>query len=284
MAGTSAPERTAGQAGAAAPARARARSLGDLPPWAGGVIGAVVVLAVWSVVGLFFSSGGIVPTPWAVVQQLHENGFATYWDNISITTASAAQGWVWGNLVAIGIAVVVLLVPPLEGAANQVAVISYCIPLTAIGPIVLIVSPPGSRITSVFLAAMSVVFTSVVGCLLGLRAADPSALDVVRAYGGTKWTALVKVRLTAALPNVFAALKLAAPASFLGAVLGEYFGGVDSGLGIMIVAAQTNLQYAQIWGLALLSGAVAGAGYLLIGLVARVLTPWSATGARGGDL
>ncbi|MEZ0164540.1 ABC transporter permease [Kineococcus sp. LSe6-4] len=260
------------------------RSLRDLPPWVGGVTGAVLVVAAWSLVGVFSSAGGIVPTPWAVLQQLQENGFATYWDNLSITTASAAQGWVWGNLVAIAIAVVVLLVPPLEGAANQVAVISYCIPLTAIGPIVLIVSPPGSRITSVFLAAMSVVFTSVVGCLLGLRAADRSALDVVHAYGGSRWTALVKVRLIAALPDVFAALKLAAPAAFLGAVLGEYFGGVDSGLGIMIVAAQTNLQYAQIWGLALLSGAVAGAGYLLIGLLARLVTPWSSTGVKGGDL
>jgi ABC-type nitrate/sulfonate/bicarbonate transport system permease component len=256
-----------------------------LPPWAGGVIGVVAVLVVWSLVStIFFGSGGIVPTPWAVLAEFGDTGFTTYWNNLSVTTWSAAQGWLWGNLVAIAIAVVVLLIPPLEGAANQVAVISYCIPLTAIGPIVLIVSPPGSRTTSVFLAAMSVVFTSVVGCLLGLRAADRTALDVVQAYGGSRLTALVKVRLVAALPNVFAALKLAAPAAFLGAVLGEYFGGVDSGLGIMVVAAQTNLQYAQIWGLALLSGAVAGAGYLVIGLLARLATPWSATGERTGEL
>ncbi|GAA0316121.1 ABC transporter permease [Kineococcus aurantiacus] len=263
------------------PARVRR----DLPPWAGGAIGITAVLVAWSLVStLFFGSGGIVPAPWAVLEQLGATGFSTYWGNLSVTTASAAQGWLWGNLVALAIAVVVLLVPPLEGAANQVAVISYCIPMTAIGPIVLIVSPPGSRTTSVFLASMSVVFTSVVGCLLGLRAADRTALDVVQAYGGSRWTALVKVRLTAALPNVLAALKLAAPAAFLGAVLGEYFGGVDSGLGIMVVAAQTNLQYAQIWALALLSGAVAGAGYLLIGLLARLLTPWSSTGVRTGEL
>ena len=37
--------------------------------------------------------------------------------------------------------------------------------------------------------------------------------------GGSRWTQLVKVRLVAGLPNVFAALKLAAPAAFLGAVL-----------------------------------------------------------------
>ncbi len=277
MSDTGTVARTPSEVAAVAPGAVRGRSWRDLPPWAGGVVGAVLVLVVWSVVGVFFSTGGIVPTPWAVVEQLHRNGFENYWTNISITTASAAQGWVWGNLIAIAIAVVVLLVPPLEGAANQVAVISYCIPHRdrAHRPHRV---PAESRVTSVFLAAMSVVFTSVVGCLLGLRAADQAALDVVRAYGGTKWTALVKVRLIAALPNVFAALKLAAPASFLGAVLGEYFGGVDSGLGILIVSAQTNLQYAQIWGLALLSGAVAGAGYLLIGLLARLVTPWSSTG------
>lgn len=274
-----------GVAGAPAPRSRRAVAGKEMPPWVGGVIGVVSVLVVWSLVSsIFFGSNGIVPTPWGVLRQFGDTGFQTYWNNLSVTTSSAAQGWLWGNLAAIAIAVVVLLIPPLEGAANQVAVISYCIPLTAIGPIVLIVSDPGARTASIFLAAISVIFTSVVGCLLGLRAADRTALDVVHAYGGSKWTALVKVRLIAALPNVFGALKLAAPASFLGAVLGEYLGGVDSGIGIMIIAAQTNLRYAQIWGLAILCGLIAGLAYVVIGLVAKLLTPWSSTGERKAGL
>ena len=75
-------------------------------------------------------------------------------------------------------------------------------------------SPDGA---SVVLAAMSVFFTTVVGCLLGLRAAPRASLDLVRAYGGTNWTKLRKVQLIAALPSLFAALKIAAPAAFLGA-------------------------------------------------------------------
>jgi ABC-type nitrate/sulfonate/bicarbonate transport system permease component len=274
-----------GVAGTTPPRSRRVVAGKEMPPWVGGVIGVVSVLVVWSLVSsIFFGGNGIVPTPWGVLRQFGDTGFQTYWNNLSVTTSSAAQGWLWGNLAAIAIAVVVLLIPPLEGAANQVAVISYCIPLTAIGPIVLIVSDPGARTASIFLAAISVVFTSVVGCLLGLRAADRTALDVVHAYGGSTWTALVKVRLIAALPNVFGALKLAAPASFLGAVLGEYLGGVDSGIGIMIIAAQTNLRYAQIWGLAILCGLVAGLAYVVIGLVAKLLTPWSSTGERKAGL
>jgi len=254
----------------------------DAPPWLGGLIGVVVVLVLWTLLSVTaYRTSGIVPTPWGVVEQFADTGFQQYWRNASVTTWSAAQGYLWGNLAALALSCVVLLLPAFEGVATQVAVISYCIPLTAIGPIVLIVSEPGARTTSIFLAALSVVFTTVVGCLLGLRAADRTALDVVSAYGGSRWTQLVKVRLVAGLPNVFAALKLAAPAAFLGAVLGEYFGGVDSGLGIIITAAQTNLQYAQLWALALLSGAIAGLGYLLVGLLARLVAPWSATGESG---
>ena len=87
-------------------------------------------------------------------------------------STSAVQGYLWGNLAAIALAVLVLLVPRLEALANQIAIVTYCIPLVAIGPVIVIVagraSPAGA---SVVLAAMSVFFTTVVGCLLGLRAA-----------------------------------------------------------------------------------------------------------------
>ncbi|MGI4896628.1 MAG: ABC transporter permease [Janthinobacterium lividum] len=266
-----------------APKGRAVRSLGDLPPWLGAALGVLIILVVWIVCSLtLFTDSGIIPTPWAVVRQFHDSGFHSYWANASVTTASAAWGYLWGNLTAIALSLVVLLVPAFEGVATQVAVISYCIPMTAIGPIVLIVSEPGSRTTSIFLASLSVVFTTVVGCLLGLRAADRTALDVVHAYGGGAFTALRKVRLIAALPNLLSALKLAAPAAFLGAILGEYFGGVDSGLGLLITSAQTNLKYAQLWALALLCGAIAGAGYLLVGLLGRLVTPWASTGERKG--
>ena len=120
----------------------------------------------------------------------------------SATIAAAAEGYLWGNLAAIALAVLVLLVPCLAEIVNQIAIVTYCIPLVAIGPILVIVagrtSPNGA---SVVLAALSVFFTTVVGCLLGLRAAPRTSLDLVRAYGGTQWTMLRKVQLIAALPE-----------------------------------------------------------------------------------
>jgi ABC-type nitrate/sulfonate/bicarbonate transport system permease component len=142
-------------------------------------------------------------------------------------------------------------------------------------------SPAESRVTSVVLAAISVIFTTVIGSILGLKSANPTQLDVISAYGGSRLTQIRKVRLVAALPSLLAALKIAAPAAFLGAVLGEYFlVGVDSGIGIRLLSAQFANDATSVWTLALTSGGVAGLAYFVIDRIGRLLTPWS-SGAGG---
>jgi ABC-type nitrate/sulfonate/bicarbonate transport system permease component len=172
----------------------------------------------------------------------------------------------------------VLLIPPLEAVATQLAVISYCMPLTAIGPIILVIF--GGRAPSVFLAALSVFFTTLIGALLGLKAADPASLQLIEAYGGTRWHRLVKVQIIAALPNILSALKIAAPAAMLGAIIGEYLGGVDNGLGVVLTVAQQQFLVPRTWALAIVTGGLAGLGYAFFALIARFVTPW-ATGTSG---
>lgn len=249
-----------------------------MPRWFGGLVGALVIIAGWTLLAVTaFRHNGAVPTPLAVLRQYGHDGFAFYWDNMSVTLRGALVGFLWGNGLAIGVALLVLLVPVLEGVANQIAVISYCIPITAIGPVILVVL--GGRAPTIFLAGMSVFFTTLVGALLGLRAADRTSLDLVWAYGGGRVKQMTKVQVIAALPATFAGLKIAAPAALLGAILGEYLGGVDNGIGVALTASQQNYQVARTWGLALACGLVAGIGYLVIGLIGRLLTPWSDSSA-----
>lgn len=245
----------------------------------GGLVGVAVIVAIWWLASvLLFQGSGSIPTPPSVLAEFADPGrLASTARNATSTVTSAAQGYLWGNLAAIALAVLVLLVPRLEALANQIAIVTYCIPLVAIGPVIVIVAgrsaPAGA---SVALAAMSVFFTTVVGCLLGLRAAPRASLDLVRAYGGSAWTMLRKVQLISALPSLFAALKIAAPAAFLGAILAEYLGsGGDSTLGRALIAAQTQADAPLLWYLALVSGGISGVGYLLVGLVARLVAPWT---------
>ncbi|MCF7549276.1 MULTISPECIES: ABC transporter permease [Pseudonocardia] len=269
---------------AAAPAAEVRRFAGlrGVPPWVGGVLGVVVIVVAWWVASLtLYQGSGAIPTPPSVVAKFFDGAqWSATLNNASGTVGSAALGYLWGNLGAIVLAILVLLVPALEPLANQIAVVTYCIPLVAIGPVIVIVAgrdwPSGA---SVVLAALSCFFTTAVGALLGLRAAPRASIDLIKAYGGGTWTSLRKVQLISALPALFAALKIAAPAAFLGAILAEYLGsGGDSTLGRAIIAAQTQSDAPQLWYLALVSGIISGVGFVLVGLIARLVTPWTSTG------
>jgi ABC-type nitrate/sulfonate/bicarbonate transport system permease component len=256
-----------------------------LPTWATGLIGVVVLLAVWSVLAVtaFSGLGSGVPTPWAVVEQLNTDGWSFYQPLIAATLGEALRGYFVGNVLALAFAALVLLVPWLERIVVQLAVASYCLPLVAIGPILsLLFSGTTPMIT---LAALAVFFTTLVGALLGLRSTDPVTLDVVRAYGGGRWQELIRVRMIAALPAIVAALKISAPAALLGAIIGEYLGHIDIGLGVAMTVSEASVQVPRTWGIALVSGLVAGIGYGLTALIARFALPWArTTTVSGGGL
>jgi ABC-type nitrate/sulfonate/bicarbonate transport system permease component len=256
-----------------------------LPTWATALTGVVLLLALWWVLAAtaFAARGSGVPTPWQVLVQLDRDGWSFYQPLLAATVGEALRGYVIGNVLALACAAVVLLVPPLERIIVQVAVASYCLPLVAIGPILSLLF--NGTVPSIGMALLSVFFTTLVGALLGLRSADPVTLNVVRAYGGGRWSELVKVRLIAALPATLNALKIAAPAALLGAIIGEYLGHVDTGLGVAMTVSQAAVEVPRTWGIALVSGLVAGIGYGATALVARLVLPWaSATTLSGSDL
>ncbi|WP_280270779.1 ABC transporter permease [Nocardia wallacei] len=240
---------------------------------AGGVLGVAALIALWWVLAALGVAGGTIPSPWTVVHTMYTDGWALYSPNFRVTASGALQGFLWGNGLAVALAVLVLLAPPIESLATQLAILSYCTPLLALGPIILVVF--GGRTPTVFLAAMYCFFTTMVGTVAGLRSADRTSLDLIRAYGGGRWQQLRRVQVIAALPNTLAALKIAAPSAVLGAIIGEYLGGVDSGIGVALTAAQTSYNVPRTWGMALAAAALAGLGYAAVALVARLLAPWT---------
>ncbi|WP_225726218.1 MULTISPECIES: ABC transporter permease [unclassified Nocardia] len=244
----------------------------------GGALGIAGLVAIWWIVAALGVAGGTIPTPWQVLHTMYTDGWGLYGPNFRITALGALKGFVWGNALAIGLAILVVLIPPIESLATQLAILSYCTPLLALGPIILVVF--GGRTPTVFLAAMYCFFTTMVGTVTGLRSADATSLDLVRAYGGGRWQRLYRVQLIAALPNTFAALKIAAPSAVLGAIIGEYLGGVDSGIGVALTAAQTAYNVPRTWGMALAAAALAGLGYVIVALAARLVAPWTAQETR----
>lgn len=249
-----------------------------------GTLGIVITLAAWWVAAATVLADHQVPTPPDVLDVFRERGLDYYQRIFSVTLAESVRGYVVGVAVALVLAMLVLLVPRLEPVIMQFAVVTYCLPIVVLAPILIIVhdlpEPGGHSQTAVDLAAISVFFTTVVGAVLGFRSADPATLDVVEVYGGGRVQQFVRVRLVSALPALFTTLQIAAPAAFLGALLGEYFDRhLEVGVGPSLILAQNNRETALAWSLGIACALVSGLAYALVGLAGRWVAPWS----RGTD-
>lgn len=251
----------------------------ERPRFVGGLIGFASLVALWYVLALtLLAHKHVLPTPNSVVATIFHDPTYALWPALRTTVGEAALGFLWGNVIALLLALSFVLVPLLERALLRVVLATYCMPIIAIGPILQIVL--NGTAPKIALAAMSVLFTTLMGALAGLRSVDASSLDVVRAYGGGRIKELTKVRLRAALPATFAGLSISGPAALLGAIIGEYLG-ATSGVGLGIINAEEALNDQRVWAIAVVVTAVAGAAYLAVSLIGRALTPWAPHGARG---
>ncbi len=252
------------------PSRIR-QTIASSSRWLTGMLGIAALLLIWQAIGAAGWFHGTVPEPTRIVTQMRSDGWAFYRSNLATTGREAAKGWLWGNSLAILLAIAFVQVPLVERALMRVAIAAYCLPIIAIGPILQILY--NGDTPKVILAALTCFFTTLIGMLVGLRSADAASLDLVRAYGGGSWTQLRKVRFRASLPSLFAGLRIAAPASVLGAIIGEYMGG-DKGLGVAMISSEQGFHTATTWAIALVATALAGTAYLVTALVGRVVTPW----------
>ena len=236
-------------------------------------------LAIWELLArTVFAGRFLVPPPESVVWEIWQDR-GIYEASAPTTVHEAAIGFLLGNVMAILVALLFLLVPVAEKLLMRLAIVSYCLPTVAIAPILQILLNGESP--KIALAAISVFFTTLVIVLTGLRSADPVSLELIKVYGGGKFMALRKVRIPTVLPHLFRALQLAAPTALLGAILGEFLGG-SQGLGIAMIVAQAELHTKEMWGLIVVSSAIAAFCYGVIGLIGRSLTRWSVEAGASG--
>ena len=216
------------------------------------------------------ASSFVLAAPSQIVAQLADQ-WPLYVTNLRVTLWTAIQGFFWGNLIALAAAVLIVQWPPLERPVFSAALAIYSLPIIALAPILLVLLDRANAMVA--LSALAVIFTTLVATTLGLRSADPSAINVIHVLGGNGWDKLRRVRFHAALPNAFAGLRVAAPAAVLGAAVGEFMG-AERGLGVLIVDALSGLDPVRVWTIAALATALSSGGYVLIGWLGRQLTPW----------
>ncbi|SFE80339.1 ABC transporter permease [Roseivivax sediminis] len=233
------------------------------------LLGLAVILLGWELAARVLAGTFILASPLEVARYLAQNtGLMSR--ALAETLGNAALGFLWGNLAAVALATVAILWPVTQRTLSGLALLVFCLPLVATGPILRVLYGPGDG-PQVTLAAMAVYYTTYVPLLVGLRAAPSSWFELIRSYGRGRGSELVHVRAMAALPYLFAGLQIAAPAAFLGAMVGE-FTGAERGMGVLTIRAMRALDVPATWALACTAAAVSIAAYAAIGALARALT------------
>ncbi|WP_322786922.1 ABC transporter permease [Litoreibacter arenae] len=167
----------------------------------------------------------------------------------------------------------VTMQPRAERVVSASALVIFCLPLVATGPILRVISGPGSA-PQIALAGLAVYYTTYLALLVGLRAMPRSWSDLMSVYGRGSFMTLITVRARASLPYLFAGLQIAAPAAFLGAMIGE-FTGAERGLGVLTLRAMRGLDVDATWSLALISATVAVLAYALVGRIGERLVGYA---------
>jgi len=157
------------------------------------------------------------------------------------TGKEALVGFAVGAVVGFTIGVVLAHSRLLQRGFLPYIVASQTIPILAIAPMVVVWVNPKLPTGLQGWGAVAVIasyltfFPVAINTLRGMRSADPRALELMRTYAASPWTVLWKLRVPSSLPYVFAALKLAATASVVGAIIGELPSGLQDGLGGAII-------------------------------------------------
>ena len=155
---------------------------------------------------------------------------------------------------------------PYSIAANSVPIIAFA-PLA----IVWFGVEQGSKVAIV---AMMTFFPTMISTIRGLRSPDPAALELMRSYGASHRQVFTKLRIPAALPFIFTALKVSASLSMIGAVVGEFFGGFARSLGVYIISQTALFHTREAWGAIVVACAFGIAFYLVIAGLERLVMPW----------
>jgi NitT/TauT family transport system permease protein len=158
------------------------------------------------------------------------------------TFQEALVGFAFGSVLGLVLGILFVHSRLAERALVPYVVASQAVPILAISPLIVIATQAGWLSVAVISAYLTF-FPVTIAALRGLRAADPQALELLHSYAASRRQILWRLRLPTSVPYLFAAFRVGAAASVIGAIIGELPAGIAGGLGSAIL--NYNQYYVQ---------------------------------------
>jgi len=202
-------------------------------------------------------------------------------DNVSqlwvaglITLRSALLGFVVGGVIGFGLAIAIVQSRVLERSVLPYVIASQMVPVIALGPIAYSMFRD-ENVARLLIAAYVTFYPVTVSTLKGLRSIDPNALALMTSLAASQRQVYLKLRIPAAMPYVFQALKIAATASVIGAIVVELMG-AQQGIGVTILRTQYYgpANAYKLWGAIVVASLLGITFFQAVSMVERLVLRW----------
>ena len=196
--------------------------------------------------------------------------FPTILSTAAVTGGNALVGLIAGFLLGVGLALLAARSRIVSELATPLVSAAAAVPIVALAPVFTTMFGSTTELPRRLVVAVVVVVPVFVATARGLAQVAPVHHDLMTALAATPAQFSRFVRLPGAVPYIMTGLRLAAPASVIAAIVAEYFGGLQNGLGSRITSAAANTAYARAWAFVVAS-IVLGLLFYLAGLLAERL-------------
>lgn len=209
------------------------------------------------------------------------DNFSEMMEGLLATSKTAFWGLLSAILLGFLLAVIMSQAKFVERAIFPYAVVLQAIPILAIVPLIGFWFGYGFM-PRVFICVIIALFPIIVNTLFGLLSADQGLHDLLTLHNTGRVTRLRKLMFPAALPAVFAGLRISAGLSVIGAIVGDfYFGQGEVGIGQLLKRYAARLEGEQLLAAVIVSSGLGVLVFTLFGWIAnRVVGKWAAD-ARG---
>ena len=222
----------------------------------------------------------LLPSPLQIWQALLANQGTLAVDFVQTVLHAVLIGYAIGCGLGFAVGVLIDRSPFLQRGLLPLSALASAVPLVGIAPIAVMWFGFDWHSKAAVVAVMTF-FPMLVNTLAGLQSAGHMERDLMRSYGASYWRTLWSLRIPAAMPFVFNALKVNSALALIGAIVAEFFGSPISGLGFRISTEAARLNMPVVWA-AILVAAVSGSIFFaLLALAERRATFWHPSLRKG---
>jgi NitT/TauT family transport system permease protein len=215
----------------------------------------------------------LLPSPSAIAAKLAVSSRTLAADFVQTFLRAVIPGWSLGCLSGLIVAIFADRVPFLARGLIPIGNFVSALPIIGIAPIMVMWFGFDWQ-SKVAVVVVMTFFPMLVNTIAGLSQSSHLERDLMRSYGAGYWQSLFKLRLPAALPFIFNALKINSTLALIGAIVAEFFGTPIVGMGFRISTEVGRMSLDMVWAEIAMAAVAGSAFYGLIALAERAVTFW----------